>query len=74
MVPITRRASSPNKKMLYFLINNKPILIRSMLAAGIVQERLLEKLDKAKEAKSILLQATSTAGTFTAPARKPSVS
>ena len=24
--------------MLYFLINNKPILIRSMLAAGIVQE------------------------------------
>ena len=38
MVPITRRASSPNKKMLYFLINNKPILIRSMLAAGIVQE------------------------------------
>ena len=37
MVPITRRASSPNKKM-YFFINNKPILIRSMLAAGIVQE------------------------------------
>ena len=26
--------------MLYFLINNKPILIRSMLAAGIVQEKV----------------------------------
>ena len=38
MVPITRRASFPNKKMLYFLINNKPILISSMLAAGIVQD------------------------------------
>ena len=25
-------------KMLYFLINNKPILIRSMLAANIVQD------------------------------------
>ena len=37
MVPITRRASSPNI-MLYFLINNKAILIRSMLAAGVVQD------------------------------------
>ena len=38
MVPITRRASFPNKKkMLYFLINNKPILIRSKLAASLVQ-------------------------------------
>ena len=27
--------------MLYFLINNKPILISSMLAAGIVQERFV---------------------------------
>ena len=36
MVPITRRASSPNT--LYFLINNKAILIRSMLAAGVVQD------------------------------------
>ena len=38
MVPITRRVSSPNPKnenMLYF-INNEPILIRSMQAAGIV--------------------------------------
>ena len=38
MVPITRRASFPNKKMLYSLINNKPILIRSKLAASIVQD------------------------------------
>ena len=29
---------APITKMLYFLINNKPILIRSMLAAGIVQD------------------------------------
>ena len=38
MVPITRRASFPNKKMVYSLIINKLILIRSMLAAGIVQD------------------------------------
>ena len=56
---------------------NKPILIRSMLAAGIVQNTLLEKLEKAKEAKRRRLEATSTAtatGTFTAQARKSSVS
>ena len=29
---------APLKKMLYFLINNKPNLIRSMLAAGIIQD------------------------------------
>ena len=44
-----------------------------MLAAGIVQDTLLEKLEKAKEAKRRLLEATST-GTFTAQARKSSVS
>ena len=38
MVPITGRASFPNKKMLYSLINNKTILIRSKLAARIVQD------------------------------------
>ena len=27
--------------MLYFLINNKPILISAMLAAGIVQDRFV---------------------------------
>ena len=37
MVPITRRASSL-KNMLYF---HKPILISSMLAAGIVQDRFV---------------------------------
>ena len=59
--------------MLYFLINNKQILIRSMLSAGIVQETFAGKLDKATEAKRILLQATSSTGTFTDPSRKPSV-
>ena len=58
VAPLT--GSSPNKKMLYFLINNKPILIRSMLAAGIVP-CLLEKLEKAKEDKRRRLEATSTA-------------
>ena len=29
--------------MLYFLINNKQILIRSMLAAGIVQDKVVEE-------------------------------
>ena len=48
MVPITKRASFPNKQC---GINNKPKLIRSMLAAGIVQDTLLEKLEKAKEVK-----------------------
>ena len=38
MVPITRRASSLTKYVVVFFINNKPILIRSMLAAGIVQD------------------------------------
>ena len=48
MVPITRRASSPNI-ILYFLINNKAILIRSMQAAGVVQDTfVVEKLWKAK--------------------------
>ena len=37
MVPITRRASSPNI-MLYFLINKKAILNHFMLAAGVVQD------------------------------------
>ena len=63
--------------MLYFLINNKPILIRSMLAAGIARTRLLEKLYNAKEVKRRLLEATSTAtctGTLTAQAKKYSVS
>ena len=43
MVPITRRASSPYKKKLYFLINIIPILIRSFVAAGIVQDTFAEE-------------------------------
>ena len=46
MVPITRRASFPNKKMLYSLIKNKPILIRSKLAASIVQDTFAEAVEK----------------------------
>ena len=48
-----------------------------MLAAGIVQTRLLEKLEKVKEAKRRRLEATSTAtstGLFTTRVRKSSVS
>ena len=46
--------------ILAIVTNNKPIL-SSMLAAGIVQERLLEKLEKrAREAKWRRLEATST--------------
>ena len=40
MVPITRRASSL-KKYAIFLLIIKPILISSMLAAGIVQDRFV---------------------------------
>ena len=52
--------------MLYFLINNKPILISSMLAAGIVQDRFV---GEAVEGEGGEEEATSTAtstGTFTA--------
>ena len=69
MVLITRRASSPNKKMWYFL-NNKPILIRSMLAGGIVQDTFA---GEAGEGERRRLEATSTA-IFTAQAIKSSVS
>ena len=76
MVPITRRASSPNI-MLYFLINNKAILIRSMLAACVVQDTFVgeavegegcspghvcwRSCTRVKEEKRRLLEATSTA-------------
>ena len=45
--------------------NNKPIL-SSMLAAGIVQERLLEKLEKASEGGEV----ETTGGYFYHPGRK----
>ena len=57
--------------MLYFLI--KPILIHSMLAAGIVQDTFAGVAVKGERGNRRLLEATST-GTFTAPARKSSVS
>ena len=60
--------------MLYYLIHNKLKLIRSMLAAGIVQDKKLEEM---KEAKRRRLEVTSTVTstvTFTAQARKSSVS
>ena len=44
--------------MLYFLINNKQILVHSMLAAGIVQDTFS---GEAVEGKGGLLVATSTA-------------
>ena len=44
MVPITRRATSPNQKnVVLMLINNEPILIRSMQAAGIAQDTFTGK-------------------------------
>ena len=55
--------------MLYFLITNKPILISSMLAAGIVHDRFVgEAVEGKGGVKRRLLEATSTAistGTFT---------
>ena len=73
MVPITRRASFPNKKMLYSLINNKPILIRSKLAASMVQDTFAREAVENKGGEEETLEATSTVtstGTFTAQARK----
>ena len=79
--------------MLYFLINNKAILIRSMLAAGVVLDTFVgeavegegrspghvcwRSCKRTKEANRRQLNATFTVtstGTFTAQARKSSVS
>ena len=63
--------------MLYFLITNKPILIRSMLAAGIVQDKFAREAGKGEGGEQettggyFYSTATST-GTFTAQARKSS--
>ena len=62
--------------MLYFLINTKPILIRSMLAAGIVQDMFA---GEAVEVEGCKEETTGgycycySTGTFTAQARKSSV-
>ena len=77
MVPIKRRASFPKQKLLYFLINNKPILIRSMLAASSPGHVCWRSCERTKEANRRQLKATFTVtstGTFTAQARKSSVS
>ena len=63
--------------MLYFLINNKPILIRSMLAASSPGHVCWRSCKRTKEAKRRQLKATFTVtstGIFTAQARKSSVS
>ena len=67
--------------MLYFLINNKTILIRSMLAASSPGHVCWRSCKRTKEAKRRQLKATFTVtstvtstGTFTAQARKSSVS
>ena len=73
MVPITRRASSSNKKCCILI--NQHRFVPCWLTY--FKTRLLEKLEKAKEEKRRRLEATSTAtstGTFTAQARKSSVS
>ena len=44
--------------MLYFLINNKPILISSMLAAGIVQDRFVGEAVEGEGGEERLLEAT----------------
>ena len=56
--------------MLHF---NKPIEIRSMLA-DIFQDTFAGELEKAKKEKRRRLEATTSTGTFTAQARKSSVS
>ena len=73
MVPITRQASFPNKKMLYSLIKNKPILIRSKLAASIVQDMFAEAVEKEggeEETTGGYFYCYFSTGTFTAQARK----
>ena len=64
--------------MLYFLINNKPMLISSMLAAGIVQDTFVGEVVEGEGGEEKTTGGcTSTAistGTVTAQARKSSVS
>ena len=63
--------------MLYFLINNKPILIRSMLAAGIVQDTFAGEAvenEGGEEETTGGYFYCNFSGTFTAQARKSSFS
>ena len=63
---------------LYFLINNEPILIRSMLAAGIVQDTFageaVEGEGSEEETTGGYFSTAISTGTFTAQARKSSIS
>ena len=71
------KASSPNKKMMYFLIIDKPILIRSRLTAGIVQDTFAGESGEGEGGEEEMTGDTFTAtstGTFTAQARKSSFS
>ena len=56
--------------MLYFLINNKPILISSMLAAGIVQDRFVGEAVEGEggeeETTGGYFSIATSTGTFTA--------
>ena len=62
--------------MLYFLKNNKPILIHSMLAASIVQDTFSgEAVEKEGGEEETTGRSTVTStGTFTAQYRKSSIS
>ena len=63
--------------MWYFHKNNKPILIRSMLAAGIVQDTFAGEAEEGEGGEEEMTEGSSTGtstGTFTAQVRKSSVS
>ena len=60
--------------MLYFLINNKPILIRSMLAASIVQDTFAGETVDNEGGEEETTGGYFYCYTFTAQARKLSVS
>ena len=54
------------KTCILAIITNNKLILRSMLAAGIVQERLLEKLEKASKGGEV----ETTGGYFYHPGRK----
>ena len=55
---------APVTKYVYFLIKNKPILVHSMLAAGIVQDTFAGEAVEGEGGEEELLVATSTATNF----------
>ena len=54
------------KTCILAIVTNNKLILSSMLAAGIVQERLLEKLEKASEGGEV----ETTGGYFYHPGRK----